>query len=117
MSISLTKLYVRFIQTQQTFTLKYKQQRQKFSSSALYIKDNTSFYLLNNEVILLSGEKVSLDFAEKNDYLRALRCEVETTLLEAGSSEYETALLFFNVEPRSVKQILLLKIISIDEKA
>ena len=117
MSTSLTKLYVRFIQTQQTITLESKQQKQKYSSSALYIKDNTSFYLVNNEGSLSSGEKMTLNFSEKNDYLKTLKCKVETMLLESGSDEYETALLFFNVEPRSVKQVLLLKIVAIDEKA
>ena len=117
MSTSLTKLYVRFIQTQQTFTLESKQQKQKYSTSALYIKDNSSFYLVNNEGSLSSGEKMTLNFSEKNDYLKGLKCKVETTLLESGSTEYETALLFFNVEPRTVKQVLLLKIVAIEEKA
>ena len=117
MSTSLSKLYVRFIQTQQTFTLESKQQKQKYSSSTLYIKDNSSFYLINNEESLSSGENATLNFSEKNDYLKALKCKIETTLLEVGGTEYETALLFFNVEPRTVKQVLLLKIVTIEEKA
>ena len=117
MSTSLTKLYVRFIQTQQTFTLEHNKQKQKFSSSSLYIKDNTSFYLINNEITLTSGEKVALSFTEKNDYLKSLKCKVETTLLETGSDEFETALLFFNMEPRTVKQVLLLKMVAIEEKS
>ena len=117
MSTSLTKLYVRFIQTQQTFTLEYNNQKQKYSSSALYIKDNTNFYLINNETALSSDEKVVLAFTEKNDYLKSLKCKVETLVLANDSLEYETALLFFNIEPKTVKQILLLKIVAIDEKA
>ena len=112
MSTSLTKLYVRFIQTQQTFTLEHNKQKQKFSSSTLYIKDNTNFYLINNEVALSSGDKVTLTFNTANDYLKSLKCKVETTVLEEGSDEQETALLFFNMEPRTVKQILLLKIVA-----
>ena len=116
MSTSLSKLHVRFIQTHQTFLLEQKGQKQKFSSSSLYIKDNTSFYLINNEVSLSSDEKVILAFTTSNDYLKSLRCKVETTLLNADSLEFETALLFFNMEPKAVKQILLLKIVNIDTK-
>ena len=117
MSTSLTKLYVRFIQTQTKFSLLHNKQPHPFESRSLYIKDNTSFYLINNEVTLSSGDKVTLSFNTANDYLKSMKCKVETTVLEEASDEKETALLFFNMEPRTVKQILLLTIVAIEEKS
>ena len=116
MSTSLSKLHVRFIQTHKTFLLDHKKSN-TFSSSTLYIKDSSNFYLINNEINLYGDEQFTLAFTAPTDYLKSLKCQVEATLLEKNTQEFENALLFFNMAPATVKQILLLSITNIATKA
>jgi len=116
MSAQLSKLHVRFIQTQKSFFLiKNKDSGgDKLPLEQLYIKYNDSFYFVNL-VDEITQQAFSLLFKESNDYLINLRCDVTAKVIEKGSDEYEDALLFFHSDASDVKQLLLLSIESISD--
>jgi hypothetical protein len=116
MPAQLSKLHVRFIQTQKHFSLirSEDESSQKLPLEQLYIKNNGSFYFVN-----LGDETrqhaFSLLFKEPNDYLKSLQCDVSANAIEKGSHEYEDALLFFHADASDVKQLLQLSIQSISD--
>jgi len=112
----LSKLHVRFIQTQKSFFLiKNKGTNgDKLPLEQLYIKNNGSFYFINlgDEI----GQQIfTLLFKESNDYLKSLRCDVSANVIEKGSDEFEDALLFFHADASEVRQLLQLSIESISD--
>lgn len=111
MSTQLSKLHVRFIQTQKNFYL-FKGEGtkgEKLPLSQLYVKDNNNFYLINQNSPI-SEDQVTLTFKEPTPALNTLTCKVSSQEMPNGSEEHEDALLFFNAEPQDVKQLLLLTI-------
>ncbi len=112
MSSQLSKLHIRFIQTQAHFflTTEGKSKGEKVSLSQLYIKNSGSFYFVNLGDPLQDGQEITLLFKEANDYLRSLRCMVTAHEIQKSSDEYDDALLFFHIEPNKVKQLLLLTV-------
>jgi len=118
MPAQLSKLHVRFIQTQKSFFFQREQNSKyaKLPLDHLYIKNNGSFYLANQSDDLESTSSVNLTFKEANDYLTSLHCRVQIEIIEIGSDEYEEALLFFHVDESAIKQVLLLTVEAIDDK-
>ena len=118
MSVQLSKLHVRFIQSQKNFFLQTDagSKQEKLPLSQLYVKDNSSFYLINESQALSEGEEISILFNEATHALKSLQCGVKQQEIIKGSEEYEDALLFFNVDTSKIKQIFLLQISSLDEK-
>lgn len=116
MPAQLSKLHVRFIQTQKSFFLiKSKETNgDKLPLEQLYIKSNGSFYFIN------LGDEIgkpafTLLFKESNDYLKSLRCDVSASVIDKGSDAYEDALLFFHADTSEVRQLLQLSIESISD--
>lgn len=118
MSMQLSKLHVRFIQSQKNLFLLTDtgNKEVKLPISQLYVKDNSSFYLINEGKVLNEDEKISILFNEETHALKSLQCDVIKQEVPHGSEEYEDALLFFNVDTSKVKQLFLLHINSLDEK-
>ena len=112
MSPQLSKLHVRFIQTQESFYLLKGENSKstKLPFSQLYIKDNNNFYLINQNTPIEKGQTLTLTFKEPTPALNTLTCKVSTQEMQNGSEEHEDALLFFNAEPQDVRQLLLLTI-------
>ncbi|WP_345977868.1 hypothetical protein [Sulfurimonas sp. HSL3-7] len=109
MTAPLSKLHIRFIQTQKNFVLTGENQSkgEKLPLSQLYVKNNSSFYFVNFNDTLQDGGQAELLFKEANDYLKSLQCKVSTEVIAPSSDEYEDGLLFFHVEPAQVKQLVL----------
>jgi len=109
MSSQLSKLQIRFIQTQGSFFLvkESKSKEEKLPLNQLYIKNSGSFYFVNLGDALQNGQEITLLFKEANDYLKSLQCQVSTAIIAPSSDEYEDALLFFHVDPAQVKQLVL----------
>jgi hypothetical protein len=118
MSAQLSKLHVRFIQSQKNFFLitDTGSKQEKLPISQLYVKDNSSFYLINEGKPLNEDEKLSIFFKEETHALKELQCDVTKQEIAHGSEEFEDALLFFNVDTSKIKQLFLLQINSLDEK-
>ncbi len=118
MSVQLSKLHVRFIQSQKNFFLLTDagKKQEKLPLSQLYVKDNNSFYLINEGQTLNESEEISILFKEETHALKSLQCGVKQQEITQGNEEYEDALLFFHVDTSKVKQIFLLQINSLDEK-
>jgi len=118
MPAQLSKLHVRFIQTQKNFTFQADKGSQKESISLgnLYIKNSNSFYFINTKSDLQNSSNAILMFNEKNDYLTQLECQCELTIIEDGSDDYEEGLLFFQQDKSSIKQLVLLTIKTVKEK-
>ena len=118
MSTQLSKLHVRFIQTQKQFKLQVNPEAKKESISLenLYIKNNNSFYFINTTSDLTESSNTILTFNEKNDYLTQLTCHCKLNIIEEGSDDYEEGLLFFQQEKSAIKQLILLTIETIKEK-
>lgn len=116
MPTQLSKLHVRYIQTQKSFSLIKDEgsSGDKLPLEQLYIKNNGSFYFVNlgNEI---GQHTLTLLFKESNDYLKKLRCVVSANVIEKGSDEYDDALLFFHTNASDVKELLLLSIESISD--
>ncbi|MDA3946280.1 MAG: hypothetical protein PF439_06335 [Helicobacteraceae bacterium] len=110
MQAQLSKLHVRFIQTQKSFSLLKDDNSQGdvLAHEQLYIKNNSSFYFINKGDLIQDEKAITLLFKEPNDYLNTLRCEVSAVTIEKGSDMYDDALLFFHVDEADVKQLLLL---------
>ena len=118
MSVQLSKLHVRFIQSQKNFFLltDAAERQEKLPLSQLYVKDNSNFYFINEAQALSEAEKISILFKEETHALKSLQCDVTKQEILQGSEEYEDALLFFNVDTSKIKQVFLLQINSLDEK-
>ena len=118
MPAQLSKLHVRFIQTQESFFLQHGEnaKQQKFPLENLYIKNSSNFYFANQSDTIEDGISINLSFKETNEYLKALRCEISVMVIEKESDEYEEALLFFHQDESTIKQVLLLNIQSTEEK-
>lgn len=116
MASPLSKLHIRFIQTQKHFFLTGENQNkgEKLLLSQLYIKSNSSFYFVNFNGLLEDGQQAELLFKEANDYLPSLQCKVSTAVISPSSDEYEDALLFFHVDPAQVKQLALFTVKTIN---
>jgi len=110
MQAQLSKLYVRFIQTQKSFFLIPEEGTKgaKLPLEQLYIKDSSSFYFANLGEQIDEGQTLTLRFNESDDVLNSLECRVSARLIEKGSGEYEDALLFFHLAPSKVKELLCL---------
>jgi len=117
-AIKLSKLHVRFIQTQKQFKFQVDKESTKepLSLENLYIKNSNSFYFINTKSKLANSSNSILIFNEKNDYLTQLECQCELTIIEGGSDDYEEGLLFFQQDKSSIKQLVLLTIKTIKEK-
>lgn len=118
MAPQLSKLHVRFIQTQKHFVLQRSadSNNETLPLRQLYIKSNSSFYFANFADHIDDGTIVHLSFKESNDYLSSLRCTLKAKCIERESDEYTEALLFFNVDASAVKELLLLTIETVDAK-
>ncbi len=110
--MSLSKLHIRFIQSQKNFLVKTgeKDTAISFPITSLYVKDMQNFYLIIKNEVLHSSDTMQLVFNEKTPALNSLNCEVSTHTLTPQSEEYEDALLFFNTDPSKVSQVILLKV-------
>ncbi len=116
MSAPLSKLHVRFIQSQKNFTLVKGDTKQKLPLSQLYVKDNNFFYFINTDQPIQESQNISILFNEKTHALQTLECGVNKQEILADSEEFEDALLFFNVEESKVTQLFLLEITSLVQK-
>ena len=118
MPAQLSKLHVRFIQTQNSFILQRGEnaKNEKLPLESLYIKNSSNFYFANQADDLQESSSISLSFKESNDYLKSLRCEISVIEIEKGSDEYEEALLFFHQDESTIKQVLLLTIKATEDK-
>ena len=118
MAQQLSKLHVRFIQTQERFTLQRQANAKKETSSleTLYIKNSSHFYYINTTSTPLDAKEIFLTFSEKNDYLSKLECACDVSSIEQGSDDYEEGLLFFQQDQNEIKQLLLLTLKAIKEK-
>ena len=116
MSAQLSKLHVRFIQSQKNFTLLQGDSKQKLPLSQLYVKDNNFFYFINTGKAIQENQNISILFKEKTHALQTLECGVNKQEISAGSEEFEDALLFFNEEESKVTQLFLLEISSLEQK-
>ena len=114
----LSKLQVRFIQTQKSFFLQNDNdsKNSKLPLDNLYIKDSNSFYFANQSDVLDDKSMLTLLFKEKNDYLSTFTCKTTAHVIENGSDEYEDALLFFHQDPETIKQVLLLTVEDVEQK-
>ena len=115
--MSLSKLHVRFIQSQKNFYLSQGDtiKEQKLPISQLYVKDTSSFYLVVSKEPLAQTGNLIIAFKEKTPALNTLECHFKTTQLANNSEEYEDALLFFNVDEAAVKQVLFLELASLSD--
>jgi len=112
--MSLSKLHVRFIQTQENFYLKLENKEVKFPLSQLYVKDTDNFYIVLEDDSF-KGDTLSVSFKEKTPALNTLTCVFNVTKLSSDSEDYEDALLFFNVDESKIKQVLLLNLNSLSD--
>jgi hypothetical protein len=117
MSSQLSKLHIRYIQTQESFFLatQSKSKEEKIPLNRLYIKNSSSFYFVNLGDALQDGQEATLLFKEANGYLKSLRCAVTVHDILSSGDEYNDALLFFHIEPGKVKQLLLLTVDTISD--
>jgi len=115
--MALSKLHVRFIQSQTNFYLQTNPDTKalKLPLSQLYVKDTSNFYLVLMEETSLKQDTLSISFKEKTPALNTLECQFTFNELSNTSEDYEDALLFFHVDEQSVKQILLLSLDSLKD--
>ncbi len=118
MSTQLSKLHVRFIQSQKQFALLRDDDNkgEKLPISQLYVKDNSTFYIIIESHTIKEDEKVTIRFDESTHALNTLECRVTKQEIEHGSEAYEDALLFFNTDPSKVKQLFSVHVDTLDEK-
>ncbi|MBE0498248.1 MAG: hypothetical protein IBX43_03295 [Campylobacterales bacterium] len=115
MPAELSKLHVRYIQTQKSFSLLRGEKKEKLPLSQLYVKDNGHFYLIIQNTPLHEAEAVSVRFSEPTDALTSLTCDARVQELAPSNEAYEDALLFFNLDTSNLKQLLLLSISALSE--
>lgn len=115
MSAQLSKLHVRYIQTQKSFSLLTNAgtTEKKLPLFQLYIKDNGNFYLILKENPV-HEKTMSILFKEPTDALKTLRCDVLVSEIAKTDDSFEDTLLFFNTDTSKVKQVLLLNIDAIE---
>jgi len=115
--MALSKLHVRFIQSQKNFYLITDNADKgiKLPISQLYVKDTSNFYLVIKDKALEASSQLNINFKEKTPALNTLSCKFDATILDNGSEEHEDALLFFNVDESEVKQVLLLSLQSLTD--
>ena len=118
MAQQLSKLHVRFIQTQQRFKLQRQTNAKKetISLDKLYIKNSSSFYFINTSSTPLNDKEIFLSFNEANDYLSKLECTCTLSVIEVGSDAYEEGLLFFQQDQHEIEQLILLTLKEIKAK-
>lgn len=116
MQQQLSKLHVRFIQTQKSFFLTTDENTKgdRHALSRLYIKDSSSFYFVNEGKEIQDGQTRVLLFKESNDFLDTLACKVSARIIDKSAAEHEDALLFFHLDASEAGQILHLSVESID---
>ena len=100
--MSLSKMHVRFIQSQNSFFYNGN----KAPITQIYIKDNTHLYFLNTNKTL-TEQSLTLNFNEATPALTALKLTLDIERLSPESDEYEDALLFFNVSSKPTELLLL----------
>ncbi|MDF1879888.1 hypothetical protein JHD50_01000 [Sulfurimonas sp. MAG313] len=105
--MSLSKLHVRFIQSQEYFHI--QQGNKKLPISHLYVKDTNYFYLVLEDA-LTNEDSITIVFKEKTPALNSLSCTCKGTKLSSDSEDYEDALLFFHVNEDKIKQVLSLEL-------
>jgi len=112
MSTQLSKMHVRFIQTQKSFYLlsNADSKPQNLPLSHLYVKDNASFYLINQNTPMTEDQTLTITFKEPTPALDRLDCDLKVHEIHKESEDYEDAVLFFHVDPESITQVLLLTI-------
>ncbi len=112
MSAQLSKLHVRFIQSQKSFLLLREKEKngENLPITQLYVKDKQNFYFINMNTPLQEEQNLIIQFREPTPALNCLDCGVHMHEIQKGSEEYEETLLFFNVEASEVNQLLLLTI-------
>jgi len=110
--MALSKLHVRFIQSQNNFYLQLNPNDKalKLPLPQLYVKDTNNFYLVLMEETTLTQDSLSISFKEKTPALNTLECQFSLTQLASDSEDYEDALLFFNVDEQKIKHVLLLSL-------
>ena len=111
-SMSLSKLHVRFIQSQKNFYLTQGDsiKAQKLPIAQLYVKDTNSFYMVITEEPLVQSDNLSIIFKEQTHALKTLECDFEVDILKSDSEDFEDALLFFQIDENKVKQVLFLQL-------
>lgn len=112
MSAQLSKLHVRFIQSQKNFYLFTQDdpKGERLPISQIYVKDNNNLFFINQNNPIHEGQTLRIVFQESTDALQTLECTVDFQIIEKESEAYEDALLFFHVDPDKVTQLLLLNI-------
>ena len=112
MSAQLSKLHVRFIQSQTNLYLCKEGETNSFKLplSQLYVKDNDHFYLINQDAPFAQDQHLALTFKEPTPALNTLSCKVSLQEIKEESEAYDDTLLFFNAQPHEVNQLLLLTI-------
>lgn len=115
--MNLSKLHVRFIQSQKNFYVQVNPDEKALNLplSQLYVKDTNNFYLVLMNEISFPQKSLGISFKEKTPALNTLECQFALTELSKTSEDYEDALLFFNVDEQKVKQVLLLNLDSLKD--
>jgi len=115
--MNLSKLHVRFIQSQKNFYLQSDSDKKvhQLPISQLYVKDTNNFYLVLMDELNFEQDSLQINFKEKTPALNTLQCHFSLTQLCKTSEDYEDALLFFNVDEQKVKQVLLLTLDSLKD--
>jgi len=115
--MALSKLHVRFIQSQTNFYLHPSPDAKalKLPLSQLYVKDTQNFYLVLMDEISFEKNNLTIAFKEKTPALNTLECKFNLVELSKESEDYEDALLFFNVDEEKVRQVLLLSLASLND--
>jgi len=116
--MSLSKLHVRFIQSQKNFYLTQGDtiKEQKIPIAQLYVKDTNSFYMVITDGPLAHEDNISITFKEKTHALTSLVCDFKVDILKSDSEDYEDALLFFHIDEAKVKQVLFLQLQTLTDK-
>lgn len=112
MSAQLSKLHVRFIQSQKNFFLFVNDDTKgkKLPIAQIYVKNNNSLYFANLDDTIADSQTLRILFKESTDSLNTLECTLDIQTIDNQSEAYEDALLFFNVDTDKVTQLLLLNI-------
>lgn len=112
MSANLSKLHVRFIQSQKNFQILQQTDAKstRLPLTQLYIKDNNNFYLISHNDKFNDEQELTISFDEPTPALNTLSCTTTVHLIQPESEAFEDALMFFNTEAEDVKQVLLLSI-------
>jgi len=114
--MSLSKLHVRFIQSQKNFILQQEGSKdEKLPIAQLYVKDTNNFYLALMQESALA-KNVNLVFNEKTPALNLLECSLKASALDKGSEDFEDALLFFQLDESKVKALYALELTELKDQ-